>query len=186
MRCACAAAGAGGVDTVFLPTGCMALLEALCAARPQHCLLAADFDALPETRIPGKNAPLVATTVSRYGPTQLAQVQRRKPVPGDEWLYYYSPSLQGGASTNGSMHRRAARPGTTTPSWCPWARQTSSSPRTLPCWSACTSAWPRQLSQTWQVSSGHELLHRLNLHCASPWAILTGANVLVQAWPQAP
>jgi hypothetical protein len=48
---------------VFLPTKCMALLEALCAARPAHCLLAADFDALPDTTIPGKNAPLVATTV---------------------------------------------------------------------------------------------------------------------------
>ena len=48
---------------MFLPTKCMALLEALCAARPAHCLLAADFDALPDTTIRGKNAPLVATTV---------------------------------------------------------------------------------------------------------------------------
>ncbi len=54
---------AGPENTVFLPTKCMALLEALCAARPAHCLLAADFDALPDTTIPGKNAPLVATTV---------------------------------------------------------------------------------------------------------------------------
>ena len=58
------AESAGAANTVFLPTKCMALLEALCAARPAHCLLAADFDALPDTAMPGKNAPLVATTVS--------------------------------------------------------------------------------------------------------------------------
>lgn len=57
-------AGSGGAENVvFLPTGCMALLETLCKARPSHCLLAADFDALPDTAIPGKNAPLVASTV---------------------------------------------------------------------------------------------------------------------------
>ena len=56
---------------MFLPTKCMALLETLCAARPLHCLLAADFNELPETTIPGKNAPLVATTVRRCHLTEL-------------------------------------------------------------------------------------------------------------------
>ena len=41
----------------------MTLLDTLVKARPFHCILAADFDQLPETRIPGKNAPLAATTV---------------------------------------------------------------------------------------------------------------------------
>ncbi|CAL8470142.1 g9684 [Coccomyxa elongata] len=52
----------GAENTIFLPTGCMVLLDTLIKARPFHCVLAADFDHLPETRIPGKNAPLVATT----------------------------------------------------------------------------------------------------------------------------
>lgn len=61
-------AGSQGADnTVFLPTKCMQLLETLSAARPNHCILAADFDELPGTTIPGKNAPLVATTVGFGG-----------------------------------------------------------------------------------------------------------------------
>ncbi len=35
---------------VFIPTGAWAFLKALHAARPRHCLLAADFDFLPEVR----------------------------------------------------------------------------------------------------------------------------------------
>ena len=49
---------------MFLPTKCLSLLEVLCKARPHHCIVAADFDELPETTIAGKNAPLVASTVS--------------------------------------------------------------------------------------------------------------------------
>jgi hypothetical protein len=48
---------------MFLPTTCMSIIQTLCTARPNHCILAADFDELPETEILGKNAPLVATTV---------------------------------------------------------------------------------------------------------------------------
>ena len=48
---------------MFLPTRSLALLDAVAGALPAHTLLAADFDALPETRIAGANAPLVATTV---------------------------------------------------------------------------------------------------------------------------
>ncbi|CAL5218657.1 g361 [Coccomyxa viridis] len=56
-------AGAFGAEqTIFLPTKCLSLLEVLCKARPHHCILAADFDELPETTIAGKNAPLVAST----------------------------------------------------------------------------------------------------------------------------
>eukprot|EP00191_Tetraselmis_sp_GSL018_P003404 CAMPEP_0177611364 /NCGR_PEP_ID=MMETSP0419_2-20121207/20447_1 /TAXON_ID=582737 /ORGANISM="Tetraselmis sp., Strain GSL018" /LENGTH=351 /DNA_ID=CAMNT_0019107079 /DNA_START=334 /DNA_END=1389 /DNA_ORIENTATION=+ len=47
---------------VFLPTSCLELLEALHDRRPRHCLIAADFDALPDVVIPGKSAPLVSTT----------------------------------------------------------------------------------------------------------------------------
>ncbi len=52
---------------MYLPTSCLLLLEALHDARPSHCLLLADFDCLPETQIPGRNAPLVASTVRRQG-----------------------------------------------------------------------------------------------------------------------
>jgi hypothetical protein len=57
--------GAGGSEssTVFLPTGCLRLLDAVHAARPNHVLIAADFTALPDAVIEGRNAPLVATTV---------------------------------------------------------------------------------------------------------------------------
>ena len=53
----------GGGEVLFLPTRTLTLLDALCAALPAHTLLAADFDALPDTSLPGVNAPLVATTV---------------------------------------------------------------------------------------------------------------------------
>ena len=35
-------------------------MKALHTARPAHCLLAADFDFLPEVTVPGANAPLVS------------------------------------------------------------------------------------------------------------------------------
>eukprot|EP00884_Botryococcus_braunii_P011350 jgi/Botrbrau1/20215/Bobra.31_1s0012.1 len=59
------AAGEEGSDddhVLFLPTGCQQLLETLHDARPVHCLVCVDFDRLPDTQIPGRNAPLVATT----------------------------------------------------------------------------------------------------------------------------
>lgn len=59
-------AGEAG-EAAFLPTGALQLMDALHAARPNHHLLAGDFDALPETRVPGRGAPLVATTVSSGG-----------------------------------------------------------------------------------------------------------------------
>ncbi len=46
---------------MFLPTSCLALLDALAAARPAHRLVAADFDALPGVAIRGASAPLVAS-----------------------------------------------------------------------------------------------------------------------------
>lgn len=46
---------------IFLPTVCLGLLESLAAARPQHRLILSDFDSLPAVRIPGQNAPLVAS-----------------------------------------------------------------------------------------------------------------------------
>ena len=54
----------GRPEAVFVPTGSMALLEALHAARPRHRLIAADFDSLPGVRISGANAPLVASQES--------------------------------------------------------------------------------------------------------------------------
>lgn len=47
---------------MFLPTGALRLFDALHRALPRHALLAADFDELPEVVIPGRNAPLVAST----------------------------------------------------------------------------------------------------------------------------
>lgn len=51
----------GRPEAVFVPTGSMALLEALHSARPRHRFVAADFDSLPGVRVPGTNAPLVAS-----------------------------------------------------------------------------------------------------------------------------
>ncbi|KAK9825352.1 hypothetical protein WJX81_001851 [Elliptochloris bilobata] len=53
----------GGDEIMYLPTRTLALLDALSTALPSHTLLAADFDALPDTSLPGAYAPLVATTV---------------------------------------------------------------------------------------------------------------------------
>lgn len=52
-----------GLEVLWLPTGALQLLETLYAARPNMCLVAADFDALPDVRIEGRNAPLVASKV---------------------------------------------------------------------------------------------------------------------------
>ncbi|KAL4520921.1 hypothetical protein Ndes2437A_g04873 [Nannochloris sp. 'desiccata'] len=52
-----------GSSAIFLPTGALRLFDTLHKVRPNHRLLAADFDFLPETVIQGENAPLVATTI---------------------------------------------------------------------------------------------------------------------------
>lgn len=51
----------GTPNTIYLPTGCLELLETLHKCRPNHRLIAADFDSLPGVQMPGTNAPLVAT-----------------------------------------------------------------------------------------------------------------------------
>lgn len=48
---------------MWLPTSCLQLLQHICAARPNHMILAADFDELPDVNVAGENAPLVASTV---------------------------------------------------------------------------------------------------------------------------
>ncbi|KDD76562.1 putative S-adenosyl-L-methionine-dependent methyltransferase [Helicosporidium sp. ATCC 50920] len=50
------------VEPVWLPTGALQLMDTLCAVRPNHTLLAADFDELPDVVVPGVHAPLVAST----------------------------------------------------------------------------------------------------------------------------
>ncbi|KAF5828863.1 putative S-adenosyl-L-methionine-dependent methyltransferase-domain-containing protein [Dunaliella salina] len=47
-------------ELFFVPTAALALLDVLHRARPNHSLIATDFDRLPDVRIPGRNAPLVA------------------------------------------------------------------------------------------------------------------------------
>ena len=49
---------------IFLPTKAVMMFESLLKAFPTHTLLMADFHQLPDVSIPGKNAPLVAATVS--------------------------------------------------------------------------------------------------------------------------
>ena len=41
----------GGGEVVFIPTGCMALLETLHDSRPNHSIIAADFDHLPDVKV---------------------------------------------------------------------------------------------------------------------------------------
>lgn len=48
---------------MYLPTASMQLLETFAHALPNHQLIVADFDALPDVQLPGTNAPLVAATV---------------------------------------------------------------------------------------------------------------------------
>ena len=56
-----------GEEVVWVPTACMALLETLHVARPNHTVIAADFDMLPDVQIAGKNAPLVSEKVGCWG-----------------------------------------------------------------------------------------------------------------------
>ena len=58
------ATGMSASDVVFVPTGAARLLDALHDARPNHRLVAADFDALPGVRMEGANAPIVASQAS--------------------------------------------------------------------------------------------------------------------------
>jgi len=51
-----------GKEALWLPTATMAFLEEVMAARPNHHLIAADFDAFPDVQIAGSNAPLVSST----------------------------------------------------------------------------------------------------------------------------
>lgn len=64
---------------LYLPTRTLTLLDALCAALPAHTLLAADFDALPDTSLPGVNAPLVATTVCCVSPWSIMHFVEDEP-----------------------------------------------------------------------------------------------------------
>ena len=47
----CARPAAAPALAAFVPTDALSFLRTLHAARPNHCLLAADFDFLPEVRI---------------------------------------------------------------------------------------------------------------------------------------
>ena len=69
---------ASSEEAAFLPTGALQLFQTLRAARPNLFLFAADFDSLPDVRIPGINAPLVAATVRML--PQLAYVEHTRCV----------------------------------------------------------------------------------------------------------
>lgn len=55
--------GDASSESLWLPTCCLQLLQRICKARPNHLLIAADFDELPDVELPGQGAPLVASTV---------------------------------------------------------------------------------------------------------------------------
>ncbi|KAL3689004.1 hypothetical protein R1sor_015313 [Riccia sorocarpa] len=48
-------------ELLWVPTGCMKLLETLHSARPNMTLIASDFSILPDVKIPGEGAPLVSS-----------------------------------------------------------------------------------------------------------------------------
>ncbi|PNG98991.1 hypothetical protein TSOC_015238, partial [Tetrabaena socialis] len=50
-------------EVLWLPTAAAAFFELLHAVRPNHSLIAADFDKLPDVQLPGRNAPLIAQKV---------------------------------------------------------------------------------------------------------------------------
>ena len=56
-------AGHATEQILWLPTACLQLLQHICKARPNHLIIAADFDELPDVAVPGRGAPLVACTV---------------------------------------------------------------------------------------------------------------------------
>ena len=74
---------ASRLGTVFLPTTALRLLEALHLARPNAHFLFADFDYLPGIRIPGVNAPLVAS--QRGGGATTDHDSYLGSEPADEW-----------------------------------------------------------------------------------------------------
>lgn len=53
----------GGGEAAWLPTRTLALLELLHGVRPNHSLLLADFSELPDVKVAGRGAPLVAQKV---------------------------------------------------------------------------------------------------------------------------
>ena len=55
--------GDASSEGLWLPTYCLHLLQRICKARPNHLLIAADFDELPDVAVPGHGAPLVASMV---------------------------------------------------------------------------------------------------------------------------
>ncbi|CAI5462474.1 unnamed protein product [Closterium sp. Yama58-4] len=57
-----------GQRVIWLPTGCLRLLEAMYTARPNATVIAADFSVLPDVQIPGANAPLVAAKPTTPAP----------------------------------------------------------------------------------------------------------------------
>ena len=61
IRSAFKSLGSSGGEAWFVPTGAVKLMETLHAKRPNHRLIAADFDSLPNVCIEGVNAPLVAS-----------------------------------------------------------------------------------------------------------------------------
>ncbi|KAL2631104.1 hypothetical protein R1flu_015790 [Riccia fluitans] len=48
-------------ELLWVPTGCMKLLETLYSARPNMTLIASDFSILPDVKIAGEGAPLVSS-----------------------------------------------------------------------------------------------------------------------------
>ncbi|CAM6121675.1 unnamed protein product [Calypogeia fissa] len=51
-------------ELVWVPTGCLQLLETLHSARPNMVLIASDFSSLPDVSLAGQGAPLVASKIS--------------------------------------------------------------------------------------------------------------------------
>lgn len=58
------------------------MLQHIARSRPNHLVIAADFDELPEVVIPGENAPLVASTVCSALPGHhCSALSLRNPLP---------------------------------------------------------------------------------------------------------
>lgn len=68
------------MDTFFIPTGALQFLHTLQHVRPQHMIIAADFDQLPDVKIAGTNAPLVSQTVGGTAHDRLSYLR----TPGQD------------------------------------------------------------------------------------------------------
>lgn len=159
---------------LWLPTRCLQLLEVLHAMLPNHTLLAADFDALPDVVVPGRNAPLVS---GRQGPGVTVDYDTVL-VPWGEADIFFPTDFDGLSQ----LYAAAARSG-------PEAYAHAAAAATAAAGSRPGGSKQRQVaagsSRTAVLSSSHSSTADFMSAFAEAkqTRLLSGYNPLVQDWP---